>query len=92
MAHRANGGQSNNIDGARLWGGASGSSNNFAQRLIQRQHDDQRLQKQRDEAKRREEALRTANQKLQRELAAAKAGNKSRDVDEEMGDDDGQVD
>ncbi len=84
------GGHQSHVGGARPGGGTGGAPTNYAQRQLQRQYDDQRLQKQRDEAKKREETLRAANQKLQRELAAAKAGSKSRDDDEDMDEEDEQ--
>ncbi len=83
------GSQSASNDGASRQGGTAGwGSTSFAQRHIQRQAEDNRLLKQKEEATKREEALRTANQKLQRELAAAKASQKGREDDEEMEEDD----
>ncbi len=78
------GGQSTNLGGgARFGEGAGGAPTTLAQRQLQRQNDDLRLQRQREESKKREDALRAANQKLQRELSAAKAGAKTRDADED---------
>ncbi len=77
--------------GLRPGGGVGGGATTFAQAQLQKQHEDLRLQKQKEEFKKREETLKTANQKLQRELAAAKAqGSKGRDDDDEMDDEDEQ--
>ncbi len=82
---RATGGSTSQGDGARSWGGAGGAANTYAQRQLQRERDDLRFQKVRDDAKKREDALRAANQKLQRDLATARAGIR---VHEEDDDDD----
>ncbi len=73
---------------ARSWGiGTGGDSTTFAQRQLQRQHEEQKIQRIRDESRRKEEALRAANVKLQRELAAAKGGvQKQGDGDDDMED------
>ncbi len=77
--------------GLRPGGGVGGGATTFAQVQLQKQNEDFRLQKQKDEFKKREETLKTANQKLQRELAAAKAqGSKGRDEDDDMDDEDEQ--
>ncbi len=74
--------------GASSGGGGGGASTTFAQMQVQRQQADQRLQTQRDDSKKREEALRAANQRLVRELNAAKAGHKPREDDDEIDDED----
>ncbi len=59
----------------------------MAQRQIQKQQEEQRIQRVRDEARKKEEMLRAANAKLQKELTAAKNGAKQLDDDEGMDDD-----
>ncbi len=74
---------------ARSWGGgAGGDGTTLAARQLQRQQEDQKFQKLRDESKRKEDALRAANAKLQRELAATKAGGKHLDEDDDIDVDD----
>ncbi len=80
---RATGNFSSLGDGARSGGGAGGFPNTYAQRQLQRERDDLRLQKQREESKKREDALRAANHKLQRDLATARMGIKAREEDDE---------
>ncbi len=74
---------------ARSWGvGTGGDSTSFAQRQLQRQQEDQRVQRVREEARKKEEALRAANIKLQKELTAATKGSQKHvDEDEGMEDD-----
>ncbi len=85
---RTTGGAGAGGGGSRSWGGGTGGDNpTLAQRQIQRQQEDQRLQRIKDEARRKEEALRAANTKLQKELAAAKGGQKIADDDEAMDED-----
>ncbi len=88
MGFRYFGGQQSQAGGARPGGGTGGAPTSLAQRQVQRQQEDQRLQRQRDEARKREENLRATNQRLQRELAAARSGGKARDDDVEMEEDD----
>ncbi len=74
---------------ARSWGGGtSGDGTTLAARQLQRQQEDHKFQKLREESKKKEDALRAANAKLQRELAATKAGGKHLDEDEDIDVDD----
>ncbi len=84
---RGAGGASSAGGGARAGVSMGGGVATYAEKQLQRQKEDQRLQRQREEARKREDALRLANQKLTKELAAARAGQKPKEEEDDMDED-----